>query len=572
MKNRRVNDIIKEDIMGKELRNNKYRAFEAAGGGAAAYTAPMRAVHHAANSSALRTEKRQEQMNKWVVLALASSAAFMTTLDSSIVNIGLPSIARTFQTGVSGAIEWIIIGYLVVIAATLLTFGRLADMIGRKAIFLAGLGVFVLGSALCGQAPSLSLLILARLLQGIGGALIFAVNVAMITSTFPSNERGLALGLNAVMVSLGVSAGPTLGGIITQYLTWRWIFYVNVPIGILIILAGFYFYREQHLQQGQHERFDPLGATLLAIGLAALTLGLSFGQEWGWLSLATLSALVVGIGMLGVAVYVEAHVEHPILNLGLVSNRVFAFANISFMLCMMALFAPGFLLPFYFEELRGFSIVQTGLLLTPLPLMLAVAAPLSGSLADRLGSRWLSPIGLAIACFGLFLLSQINAQSSIWDIIWRLAITGIGQGLFQSPNTRTMMGAAPRSAQGEASGLLATGRVIGQSMSVALTGTVFAALGGATAGTLLSSQQAQSLPVASISGLQNTFVSSFHAALLVCAAFAALGIFTALARGNEVAVPSERTNHRLANEQVERVRSYNQGTNEHRQRATDEGN
>ena len=174
-------------------------------------------------------------------------------------------------------------------------------------------------------------------------------------------------------------------------------------------------------------------------------------------------------------------------------------------------------------------------MLTPLPLTLAIVAPLSGSLADRLGSRWLSPVGLAIACFGLFLLSQINAQSSIWDIVWRLAVTGIGQGLFMSPNTRTMMGAAPRNAQGEASGLLATGRVIGQSMSVALTGTVFAALGGATAGTLLSSQQAQSLPPTSISGLQHTFVSSFHAALLVCAVFAALGIFTALARGEEVA-------------------------------------
>ena len=524
--------------MDKEQMNNKYGKFETASmnGAARAITAPVRAVHYAANPLSLHTSELQGQMNKWIVLVLSGAAGFMTTLDGSIVNIGLPSIARTFHTGVSGATEWIIIGYLVVIAAVLLTFGRLADMIGRKPIFLMGLVVFILGSALSGLAPSLLLLILARLFQGIGGALIFSVNVAMITSTFPSNERGLALGLNAVVVSLGVAAGPTIGGIITQYLTWRWIFYVNVPICMLVLLAAFYFYREQHPQREQHERFDPIGATVLAIGLAALTLGLSFGQDWGWLSGGTLTALGISIVMLSVGVYVEAHIEHPILNLGLVLNRVFAFANISFMLCMMALFAPGFLLPFYFEELRGFSAVQTGLMLTPLPLMLAVVAPLSGSLADRLGSRWLAPLGLAIVCFGLFLLSQINAQSSTWDIVWRLAVTGIGQGLFMSPNTRTMMGAAPRNAQGEASGLLATGRVIGQSMSVALTGTVFAALGGATAGTLLLSPQAQSLPLTSISGLQNTFVSSFHTALLVCAAFAALGIFTALARGNEAAV------------------------------------
>jgi len=524
--------------MDKKQMNNKYGKFETArvNGAARAITAPVRAVHYAANPPSRDTGELQGQMNKWILLVLSAAATFMTTLDGSIVNIGLPSIARTFHTGVSGATEWIIIGYLVVIAAVLLTCGRLADMFGRKPIFLTGLVVFILGSALSGLAPSLLLLILARLFQGIGGALIFSVNVAMITMTFPSTERGLALGLNAVVVSLGVAAGPTIGGIITQYLTWRWIFYVNVPICLLVLLAAFSFYREQRPQREQRERFDPLGAIVLAIGLAALTLGLSFGQEWGWLSAATLAALGISLVMLSVGVYVEAHVEHPIVNLGLVMNRVFAFANISFMLCMMALFAPGFLLPFYFEELRGFSTIQTGLMLTPLPLMLAIVAPLSGSLADRLGSRWLSPVGLAIVCFGLFLLSQINAQSSSWDIIWRLAVTGVGQGLFMSPNTRTMMGAAPRNAQGEASGLLATGRVIGQSMSVALTGTVFAALGGATAGTLLSSAQAQSLSLTNISGLQNTFVNSFHIALLVCAAFAALGIFTALARGNEAAI------------------------------------
>ena len=530
---------MKENIMDNELSHMNYRTCETASMNGAAHTltTPIRAVYHAANPPSHKTGELPGQVNKWIVLALSAAATFMTTLDGSIVNIGLPSIARTFHVGVSGATEWIIIGYLVVIAAVLLTFGRLADMIGRKPIFLTGLVVFILGSALSGLAPSLLLLILARLFQGIGGALIFSVNVAMITSTFPSRERGLALGLNAVVISLGVAAGPTIGGIITQYLTWHWIFYVNVPICMLVLSAMFYFYSEQRPQREQHERFDLMGATVLAIGLAALTLGLSFGQEWGWLSAGTLTALGISLVALSVGVYVEAHVEHPIVNLGLVTNRVFAFANISFMLCMMALFAPGFLLPFYFEQLRGFSTIQTGLMMTPLPLMLAVVAPLSGSLADRLGSRWLSPVGLAIACFGLVLLSQINAQSSSWDIIWRLAVTGIGQGLFQSPNTRTMMEAAPWNAQGEASGLLATGRVIGQSMSVALTGTVFAALGGAAAGTLLSSSQAHNLPLTNISGLQITFVSSFHMALLVCAAFAALGIFTALARGNEKTEP-----------------------------------
>jgi EmrB/QacA subfamily drug resistance transporter len=525
-------------MMEKKPGKKNYSRFESmsmgkAVGAASIFTEESSQV---VNPSAARVDKSQQLMSKWVILALAASASFMTTLDGSIVNIGLPSISSTFHAGISGATEWIIIGYLVVIAASLLTFGRLADMLGRKPIFMLGLIIFILGSMLCGLAPSLLLLILARLFQGIGGALIFAVNVAMITSSFPRNERGLALGLNAVIVSLGVATGPTIGGIITEYLTWRWIFYVNVPICLLVLLAGWYFYREQRPQQGQRGRFDPVGAITLAIGLAALTLGLSFGQEWGWLSTGALISFAVGFVMLAVAVFVESHVEHPIVNPKLVTNRVFVFANVSFILCMMALFAPGFLLPFYFQELRGFSTIETGLLLTPLPLMLAVVAPLSGTLADRFGSRWLSPVGLAIACIGLALVSQINAQSPTWDIIWRLAVIGIGQGLFQSPNTRTMMGAAPQEAQGEASGLLATGRVVGQSISVALTGTVFAALGGAAAGPLLSSPQAHHLSALALSGLQNTFVGSFHASLLVCASFAAIGIFTALARGNDAVV------------------------------------
>lgn len=493
---------------------------------------PLSIDEHSAIESALPDEITPNQTNRWVVFALAASTSFITTLDGSIVNIGLPLIAQTFHIGVGGAIEWVIIGYLVIIAAVLLTFGRLADMLGRKFIFVVGLVVFLLGSALCGLAPSLGLLIASRLFQGLGGALLFSVNIAMITSSFPDRGRGLALGLNAVIVSLGVALGPTIGGIITHYLDWRWIFYVNLPICLTVLLAGMHFYREQRPTREEGGRFDPVGAILLAIGFATITLGLSFGQEWGWTSPGVIATFGVGIIALISAIFVERRIEHPILDLHLVTNRTFAFANITFMLCMMALFAPGFIMPFYFEQLRGFSTIQTGLILTPLPLSLAAAAPLSGSIADRFGSLWISPIGLTIACVGLIMISQLNAQSSTLDIVWRLALTGFGQGLFQSPNTRTMMSAAPREKQGEASGLLATGRVVAQSTGVALTGTVFTALGAASAGRLLSSARAQNLSLNNAGNLQHTFVAGFHAALLVCALCAAIGIFTALARGS----------------------------------------
>jgi EmrB/QacA subfamily drug resistance transporter len=314
----------------------------------------------------------------------------MTTLDSSIVNIGLPSIARAFGVPLSGTIEWVLIGYLVVIAAFLLSFGRLADMLGRKPLFLAGLAVFTLGSALCGAAPSLGALIAARCFQGLGAAAIFSVNVAMITRSFPASERGRALGTNAILVALGVSAGPTVGGILTHALSWRWIFYVNLPIGVFVIVAAWHLLTERPRWERQH--FDLPGAAFLAAALSVLTLGLSFGQEWGWGSLRfVVSMMVAAVSVVGAA-RVERRAPFPLVDPALLRSRIFVLANVSFMICMLALFAVGFLLPFYLEELRGYPTLRSGLLLTPLPLTLAVVAPLSGTLSDRVGSRWLAPL------------------------------------------------------------------------------------------------------------------------------------------------------------------------------------
>ncbi len=484
-----------------------------------------------ANEATTRPDGRKPA-NKWTVLAIVAVGVFMATLDSSIVNISLPVIARYFEVALSGAVEWIIIAYLIVIAALLLTVGRLADMIGRKPIWAAGLVIFTVGSALCGAAPSLGLLVAARALQGVGGAFLMAISPAMLTAAFPAEERGRALGLNAVVVSLGVSAGPTLGGILTEYLTWRAIFYVNVPLGIIGFIATMRLLTEQ--TRVGRVRFDLWGAGLLAIGLASLTLGLSFGQEWGWASPPLLTSLVVALVALVALVVVERRVGQPNVNLSLLRSRVFASANISLILSFLALFAVSFLLPFYLEELRGFSTEHAGLLLTPLPLTIAVVAPFSGSLADRIGTRWLAAGGLAIACVGLVAISQLDAQSSTVDIVWRLVLTGVGQGLFQSPNNSALMGAAPRGQQGSAAGFLATGRVVGQSISVALAGAIFASLGGTTAGLALATQrQTGMLSEAQIAMLQSTFSSGFHAAFIVCAAIAALGVFTSLVRGQE---------------------------------------
>jgi EmrB/QacA subfamily drug resistance transporter len=477
----------------------------------------------------------EERAKKWAVLALSGAAAFMTTLDSSIVNIALPSIAHAFGVPLTGSIEWILIGYLVVIAAVLLTFGRVADMVGRKPLFLGGLVVFTLGSAL----------IAARCFQGLGAAALFSVNIAMITRAFPAAERGRALGINAILVALGVSVGPTVGGILTQLLSWRWIFYVNLPIGAVVILLAWRVLMER--SRWEEQRFDFPGAAALAVGLATLTLGLSFGQEWGWGSPRLVATLLIAVVALIGAVWIERRAPAPILDPVLLSNRVFVFANVTFILAMLALFAVGFLLPFYLEELQGYDTVAAGLRLTPLPLALAMVAPISGALADRMGSRWLAPLGLAVACAGLLLLSALTPTSATSFLILCLFVTGIGQGIFQAPNTRTIMGAPPPQEQGVASGVLATGRVIGQSLSVAVAGAVFTSVGAAAAGTMLATQR-RTLSPAQVLALQHTFVTGLHAAFVVCAALAAVGIVTALVRGDDRRAGSATaaSSHRVA--------------------------
>jgi EmrB/QacA subfamily drug resistance transporter len=483
-------------------------------------------------SIVIKTGARQEPDNPWITFALVAVGTFMTMLDGSIVNISLPSIARTFHTPVGGAMEWVIIAYLVTIAATLLTFGRLSDMVGRKPVWLAGLALFTIGSGICGAANSLPLLISARAFQGLGGALLVSTSLAIITDTFPVDKRGLAMGCNVVVIGLGSSVGPIVGGMITEHWSWRWIFYVNIPVGIIGFVGAQKVLRDTFSTARQY--FDLPGAVLFASAFAPLTLALSFASEWGWSSWRSLLCFGVSLAALLALPAVERMAADPMIHMHLLRNSVFTSSLITMTLGMLALFAVGFILPFYFEELRGFSVAKSGLFLTAMPVSLALMAPLSGSLADRFGSRWLASGGLAIACLGLTTVARLDAHSSDWGIIWPLLLTGAGQGLFMTPNARALMNSAPASEQGESSGLLGTGRVLGQSMSVALAGAIFTELGGAAAGrTLLAANAVHSGVTDEITAAQINFLTGFHAALLACAGVAAVGIFTALVRGPE---------------------------------------
>jgi EmrB/QacA subfamily drug resistance transporter len=464
--------------------------------------------------------------NKWTVLGIVAVGVFMVTLDASIVNISLPKISLSFHVPLNGMVEWVVISYLVVIVSLLLSFGRLSDIIGRKLLWVMGLSVFTVSSALCGAAPSLLLLVIFRALQGIGGAMIMAISPAMVTRAFPPTERGRALGLNGLVVAAGTTAGPAIGGFITHTLTWRWIFYINVPISIFGIMAALRCLKEKTQPLEGRMRFDPVGAVLLSAGMISLMMAMSFGQEFGWLSASILGLFMIGLVLLTAFLINEKRINHPIVDLSLFRNRLFTAAISTSFMSFLSLFAVVFLMPFYLEELLSLSPDKAGLIMTAVPLTLSIVAPVSGWLSDKLGSRILSSTGIAIASVGLWLLSNLSAISSTFDIVWPLIVVGFGQALFQSPNNSAIMGSVPQNRLGIASGFLATVRVLGQSSSVALSGAIFTSLGGARAGALLIGAHAQDARA-----LEGTFVHAFHTAMLVCMAIASVGVFTSLMRG-----------------------------------------
>ncbi|HXX70402.1 MAG TPA: MFS transporter [Polyangiaceae bacterium] len=464
--------------------------------------------------------------NGWTTFAIIAIGVLMATIDSSIVNVALPVIARYFGAALGGAVEWVIIAYLVVVAALLLTAGRLADVVGRRRAWVWGLVLFTLGSALCGASPSLPALVGFRAVQGIGGALIMAVSPAMIVGAFPPERRGRVLGYNAVVVGLGISLGPTLGGMIAEHFGWRWIFYVNVPLGALGVLASLAMLRSERTAVGG--RLDVAGAVLLAVGIGAMTGTISFGGELRSPFLPPFAGSVAAVLALVGFWYRQLKRPDPIVDPKLFRNRVFVSASASLLLGSVATFAVAFVLPFYFEQLRGWPVERTGILLTPLPLTVALLSPLTGALADRVGTRQLAAGGMLIAAGGLLWLALADVETPVLRIVMALVIVGGGRAIFQPPNNSALMGSAPRDRQGVAAGLMATSRVLGQSLSVALAGVLFTTFGGSGAARALRGGQHVATPF-----VADAFLRGMRAALLGCALMALAASLVALVRGRE---------------------------------------
>lgn len=460
---------------------------------------------------------------KWWVLIAIGIGTFMSALDGSVVNVTLPLINRAFNSQVA-AVEWVVTIYLLVLSGLLLSFGRLGDLRGHKKIYLAGFGIFILSSALCGLAPSVPALVIFRGIQALGAAMLSANSPAILTKSFPAGQRGQALGLQATMTYLGLTVGPSLGGWLADAFSWRAVFYINLPVGLLAFLLSVRFIRSD---QPEHisEKFDFAGAGLFIAGLCALLLGLNQGFELGWNSAPILGLLAAALLLLALFVIIEQRSASPMLDLSLFRNWQFSTAVASAIFNYICVYSLIFLMPFYLINGRQFTTAHAGLILTAQPIVMAIIAPISGTLSDRLGTRWPSIAGMAVMALGLFLLAQLGTSSSTLQIVFGLGVAGLGTGTFISPNNSALMGAAPHHRQGIAAGTLATARNLGMVLGVGFSGAIFT--------TLLHGQDAATLYLQPTPALFRAIQVSFLAAGLI----ALLGMLTSFLRAASPPTP-----------------------------------
>lgn len=441
---------------------------------------------------------------KWYVMLSIAMGIFLATIDGSIVNVALPTLTEELATDFA-TVQWVVLAYLLTITTLQAVVGRLADMYGRKLLYNSGFVVFTIGSLLCGLAPTVEWLIAARVLQGVGGALILALGLAIITDAFPPQERGRALGISGSIVSIGIVTGPTLGGLIINNFSWHWIFFVNVPIGILGTYFAWRYIPKTRPRGGQ--QFDVAGAATLCVFLLSFLLGLTTGQRQGFTSPEAIGLYIVSAFFLVTFIILEMRHPQPIIAPALFQSRTF---RVNIATGFLVFISLGFmvLIPFYLERALGYGVQQVGFMLAVVPLALGITAPISGTLSDRVGSRPISVAGLAVSVVSFLLLSTLSTETTAVGFMLRYLPLGIGVGLFQSPNNSAIMGNVPREWLGVASSLLAITRSLGQTVGFAVLGSVWASLVYASVGMVLPGGAESAPPAAIADGIQGTALVS----------------------------------------------------------------
>ena len=408
---------------------------------------------------------------KWLTLFAVAFGLFMIMLDNTVVNVALPSIRKDLGISIS-ELEWVVNGYALTFGVLLLTGGKLADMLGRRRIFMIGLVIFTASSFFCGFASSAGVLIVARVVQGTGAALMNPATLSIITATFPPRQRGTAIGIWAGVSAMALAFGPLVGGVITEHVNWSWVFYINVPIGILGLIAARVFIDESR-DMGE-QRLDPLGLVTSAAALFALTYGLIESNKRGWGDPLVLGCFAVAAVLFLAFFFVERRQRLPMLDLNLFRNRSFASANTVMLLIGLAMFGVFFFVSLYVQNVLRYSPVQAGATFLPMTMCIIFLAPIAGRLADKIGPRALMVPGLALVTVSLILFSIQDESSTFWTLLPALFIGGVGMAMSMAPTTTAAMHAVPVDKAGVGSAVINSMRQVGGSIGLALIGALVA--------------------------------------------------------------------------------------------------
>ena len=419
-------------------------------------------------------ENQITNVKRWLILFNVSLSIFMSTLDGSIVNIALPVISKQLSVSIS-SIQWVVTSYLLTISVLLLVWGRISDLFGKKHIFATGFMIFTIGSGLCAFSGSLAMLVLARILQAIGASSMMALSQGIVTSTFPAEERGRALGITGTTVAIGSLVGPSLGGILTHLAGWQSIFLINVPIGIIGTILTFSIIPEKLEKRDKKpfSGFDFNGSAMFAFAIILLFMGLLLLQE-GVIPVAYAVPMVaVALAVLfGFGRY-EKKIVNPLIDFGLFKNKVFYFGIICAYLSFVGTFSINLFVPFFLQGVLNLNTLSAGLLISFYPVTTAIVAPISGWLSDKITYRYLTVAGLIISAVTLIFVSRLNASSSFVEIAVLMSLQGVGAAVFQSPNSSSVMGSVPRNRLGIAGGINALFRNLGMVSGVAFSVIIF---------------------------------------------------------------------------------------------------
>ncbi len=461
---------------------------------------------------------------QWWTLAAVTFGLFMIMLDNTVVNVALPSMQDDLGISPAG-LEWVVNAYALTFGVLLLSGGKLADLFGRRRIFIVGLVIFTASSLACGLATGSGMLITARTVQGIGAALMNPATLSIITATFAPRQRGMAIGIWAGVSAMALAIGPLVGGILTEKINWSWIFFINVPIGVIGIIAARLFIDETR-DTSREQRLDLPGLVTSAVGLFALTYALISTNHHAWTSTLVLSMFAIAIVSLGLFVVLELRQRLPMLDLSLFRNPTFAGANTVMLLVGVAMFGIFFYNSLFFQRVIGYSAIETGAMFLPLTVLVMFVAPLAGKYSDVVGSRWLMTGGMLLLTGSLLEFAQLEPSSGFWDIMPALLLGGFGMGLVMTPTTAAAMGSVPVAKAGVGSAVINSMRQVGGSLGIAVMGAVVATQVNVTRPGPVFNQQ---------------FTDGYHAALYLGAVITLTGAGVAIGLVRKIEHPHPAT-------------------------------